>query len=57
MAMFLAMPFAYFFTESEGFAGSRKVILFTLNLLSKQNLDKAVADFNFHEVFYKLVVF
>ena len=32
MAMFLAMPFAYFFTESEGFAGSRKVILFSLNL-------------------------
>ena len=25
IAMFLAMPFAYFFTESEGFAGSRKV--------------------------------
>lgn len=26
IAMFLAMPFAYFFTESEGFAGSRKGI-------------------------------
>ena len=26
MSLFVAIPFAYFFTESEGFAGSRKVI-------------------------------
>ena len=25
MSLFVAIPFAYFFTESEGFAGSRKV--------------------------------
>ena len=25
ISLFVAMPFAYFFTESEGFAGSRKV--------------------------------
>jgi len=38
MSLFVAIPFAYFFTESEGFAGSRKVtfIIITLvnNLLS-----------------------
>ena len=27
MSLFVAIPFAYFFTESEGFAGSRKVTL------------------------------
>ena len=31
--MFFAMPFAYFFTEAEGFAGSRKVIILLLFIL------------------------
>ena len=32
--MFFAMPFAYFFTEAEGFAGSRKVIILLLFIVS-----------------------
>ena len=31
MSLFVAIPFAYFFTESEGFAGSRKVTFIILN--------------------------
>ena len=30
MSLFVAIPFAYFFTESEGFAGSRKVNLLNI---------------------------
>ena len=38
-ALFLAMPFAYFFTESEGLAGSRKV-LFQNHLLHVTSFTK-----------------
>lgn len=34
MSLFVAIPFAYFFTESEGFAGSRKVNLLNIQLVS-----------------------
>ena len=45
-ALFLAMPFAYFFTESEGLAGSRKV-LFQNRLLHIASCTKI-----FYELFY-----
>ena len=34
ISLFVAIPFAYFFTESEGFAGSRKVNLLNIPLVS-----------------------
>jgi hypothetical protein len=30
LSLFVAIPFAYFFIESEGFAGSKKVTIFTM---------------------------